>query len=377
MASRRKETRNRRQKGSGTVFESPKGSGKWYARPPTTPGEALPKKVPVADKAAGEALLAKWRRDREDRIKGGQGRTLDQWFDYWLNVVANTGRKKSPRTIQRYGEAVDRYIRPYLGAKLLDALEPADVRLWLIQLQQLQTPRNKAKTIVKPLARETIRGHMPDCARRSTWPSLIGVFASIPAMALMPPKLTTNRAVLRSRLPSVSSCSMRRRATGWRRCTLSLWPQACARVSCSASGAPTLCLMAPSLCCVCASSCNISTAHPPSRHRSQSVASAIFPLMPIPWPSCGHTWRGSMPAALTTRPNGRALTSGTWSFRLKLARRSAPATCCAAIVLHSSARACAPTYAFTTCGTPPGRGCWPLVRSWWMCRGSLATARPP
>lgn len=160
MAVRRKETRNRRPKGLGTVFEAPKGSGRWYARQPYKAGETVPEKVPVASRDAGEELLRKWQRDREDKIKGGQGKTMSEWFDYWLTVAPTIGKKKnkSARTLDSYRLAVERHLRPYFGKKLLDEVEPSDIRLWLVWMSERQTPRNKKGTIVKPLAAETIRG---------------------------------------------------------------------------------------------------------------------------------------------------------------------------------------------------------------------------
>lgn len=157
---RRKETRNRRPKGMGTVFESPKGSARWYARPPYKAGEVVPEKVPVENKEAGEELLRKWQRDREDKIKGGQGLTMDAFFDYWLTVIPTLGKKKqkSARTLASYRQTVDRHLRSYFAKKLLDEVEPSDIRLWLIWMSERKTPRNKKGTIVKPLATETIRG---------------------------------------------------------------------------------------------------------------------------------------------------------------------------------------------------------------------------
>jgi integrase len=154
--TRRKETRNRRPKGLGSVFDSPPGSGKWYARPPRTRANPEPEKVAVANKEAGEALLISWWRDREDQIKGGQGRTVATWLAHWLDTEIDG--KVNERSLARYRNLVERHTNPYLGHIALDKLEPADVRAWLATLRKTKITRGKGKSSPpRPLANDTIR----------------------------------------------------------------------------------------------------------------------------------------------------------------------------------------------------------------------------
>ena len=156
MMIRRKETRNRRPKGLGSVFDSPPGSGKWYARPPRSRANPEPEKVAVESRQAGEALLSKWRRDREDNIKGGQGRNVEQWLKHWLDTEIDG--KVNERSLVHYRNLVERHIVPSLGQIALDKLEPADVRAWLATLRKTKVKRGKGKsTPARPLANDTIR----------------------------------------------------------------------------------------------------------------------------------------------------------------------------------------------------------------------------
>lgn len=150
MASRRKE---RRPYGLGSVFESPKGAGKWYARPPRRRGEPLPPKVQVADESAGDQLLARWRRDREDKLKSAAGWTVGKWLMHWLDTVV---AEETPRSEEHYRRVVRLHVLPYPIADMaLDEAAASDVRVWLAQLKRVKTPRGKVK---KPLADETRRG---------------------------------------------------------------------------------------------------------------------------------------------------------------------------------------------------------------------------
>ena len=77
------------------MFDSPPGSGKWYARPPRSRANPEPEKVAVESRQAGEALLSKWRRDREDNIKGGQGRNVETLQKYVDERYGSSGRGRA------------------------------------------------------------------------------------------------------------------------------------------------------------------------------------------------------------------------------------------------------------------------------------------
>lgn len=146
--------KRRRPKGMGTVFEYPPKSGKWYARRPHFKGQPQPDEVPVESEAAGDELLAKWRRDREDKIKSAAGWTLGSFLDHWLDHVVV---EETPRSEVSYRRVVRLHIKPYIFVdKPLDEVDPSDVRTWLAQLKKAKTPRGKGEK--KLLADETRRG---------------------------------------------------------------------------------------------------------------------------------------------------------------------------------------------------------------------------
>lgn len=150
----RNPNKRRRPKGMGTVFEYPPKSGKWFARGPHFKGQEQPPEVPVESEAAGDELLAKWRRDREDKLKGAVGWTVIKWLLHWLDHVV---AEETSRSETSYRRVVRLHLQPYPIADMpLDEVDPSDVRAWLAQLKKAKTPRGKGKK--KPLADETRRG---------------------------------------------------------------------------------------------------------------------------------------------------------------------------------------------------------------------------
>lgn len=142
MANQKKSQR-RREKGQGTVYEYPPGSGIWYAKMPPDEAGKQPK-WRVKNQEEGRALLKEKLRQREAGIKVvTRQQTLEQWLEYWLEHVVKLEVK--PTTHRSYRQIVRLYISPRIGKIRLDQIKPAHIRHLIATLREqvaIHTVRN-------------------------------------------------------------------------------------------------------------------------------------------------------------------------------------------------------------------------------------------
>lgn len=124
----RRGQRRRETKGLGSVFESPKGSGRWFFRPPPL-NKLLQQAIRAESEAAARELQRQHRRDREDGIQGGRSHTVRTWMPIYCQAVSDQGTAKDS-TVENYEEKDRLYISAYLGDVLLSELTTARVRQW-------------------------------------------------------------------------------------------------------------------------------------------------------------------------------------------------------------------------------------------------------
>lgn len=124
----------RRDKGQGTVYEYPKGSGRWWAKMPND-GISTPRKWRVESRDAGRTLLREKLSEQDDGVKVGERpSTLAQWLTHWLDEVVAPSVKAT--THEDYAQIVRLYITPRLGKIKLDELRTPDIRRWVNALAE-------------------------------------------------------------------------------------------------------------------------------------------------------------------------------------------------------------------------------------------------
>jgi integrase len=143
--------RQRRQKGTGRVYEYPKKSGIWWAQLPERDTRAGPK-WRVKDKATGEKELTAKLREMEQGVRVyDRTDTLGDWMTYWNDVLVASGDK--PTTHESYDQVIRLYIlsQPISKVRLAD-LDIPDLRQWVAGLTRIKSERTK-----KRLSPRTIR----------------------------------------------------------------------------------------------------------------------------------------------------------------------------------------------------------------------------
>jgi integrase len=121
--------------GEGSIYESPKGSGKWFAQV-TVNGKPIRKRAP-SQQEAGDLL-----RQLQDTRRAGVNLrkaqpTVGEWCETWVAQAP----KLRPHIRQDYARKVKRYIVPTpLGRRRLDKLTPAEVQDWANELSEKVGP---------------------------------------------------------------------------------------------------------------------------------------------------------------------------------------------------------------------------------------------
>lgn len=125
MAAKKAKQKERRGHHAGSVYESPKGSGRWFAAL-RIEGENTRRRAPSEQAAHAKLLeLHELRRKRIDVTKGSQT------FEDWLNTChaeKNRLNKPSPRSIEFNRDKIQSYIIPKMGALRLLEIRPTHIQ---------------------------------------------------------------------------------------------------------------------------------------------------------------------------------------------------------------------------------------------------------
>lgn len=127
MAAKKTKPKERRDPGRGSVYESPKGSGRWFAALRIEEGEAPTRRRAPSEQAA-YAKLEALEELRRKRIDVNQG---SQTFEAWLNTChaeKNRLNKPSPRSIEFNKDKIQSYIIPKMGALRLLEIRPSHIQ---------------------------------------------------------------------------------------------------------------------------------------------------------------------------------------------------------------------------------------------------------
>lgn len=144
---------SRRAKGEGSIFESPKGSGVWYAQITLADGRQIQRQGPSKGQAR-EKLKALQRQAAAEVALGKQQPTLWEWWLLWIDQYA---AKLKPNIKDDYRGIGRRYVeRSKIGRKRLIVLTPTDVQDWVNALARQglapRTVRNAHARLRRSLA---------------------------------------------------------------------------------------------------------------------------------------------------------------------------------------------------------------------------------
>lgn len=125
MATKKVKPKERRDYGSGSVYDSPKGSGRWFAAL-RIEGELVRRRAPSEQAAEAKLLeLHELRRKRIDVTKGSQ--TFEEWLNT-CHIEKNRLSKPSPRSIEFNRDKIQGYIIPKMGALRLLEIRPQHIQ---------------------------------------------------------------------------------------------------------------------------------------------------------------------------------------------------------------------------------------------------------
>jgi len=138
-----------RKQGDGTVYESPKGSGRWFAAVPDGHGHYTVRRAASRQKAETKRKELLARRDAKVDIGSGVLSLTSFVAIWWQRAVL--GKGLAPKTIEDYHNTIDLYILPDWGTYHLEDFEN-DVTLILEihrKLRETYTPAIAQRAIAK------------------------------------------------------------------------------------------------------------------------------------------------------------------------------------------------------------------------------------
>lgn len=149
-----------RANGEGSIFEYPKGSGRWHAEITLPNGSA--KRIRASSQREAREKLRQLLTDLERGVDLGKRQpTVAEWCETWL-AEFSPNLKENVRF--DYRGVVRRYISEVpLGRRRLDKLTPADVQAWVNDLADElspQTVRNAHARLHKALAVAVKQGYL-------------------------------------------------------------------------------------------------------------------------------------------------------------------------------------------------------------------------
>jgi len=147
MAPKPRKERARRKRGAGSVYESPKGSGVWWAAE-RIEGRLVRRRA--TSEQAAEAKLVELQDLKRKRIDIHSGA---QSYTEWLSRCHKEKQRLSapkPRTVEFNRDMIERYIIPGMGGMRLLDIRPTDIQLFLDRLYEEIRTANISKATNKP-----------------------------------------------------------------------------------------------------------------------------------------------------------------------------------------------------------------------------------
>lgn len=149
-----------RSKGDGTLFK--RADGYWVGGielPPGADGKRRYKRVVRKSRNDAMEALRNLRRDIDaGRVATARTTTAAKWLDYWHAEVL-PHRNVKPGTTLSYRNIIRLYLKPHIGAKRLDRLQPVDIRKMYTALAADVSPRaaQKADQVLRLALKAAVR----------------------------------------------------------------------------------------------------------------------------------------------------------------------------------------------------------------------------
>lgn len=143
--------RQRRPKGEGSVFESPRGSGRWWARLPRGTDGTQPKRRADSE-ADGFKVLRQLERER---AQGRTNKTRPLFCDYAAAWLEEHQQHVKATTHESYTARIRRAFIPTFGKQRLDVVTRPMVQRWINEYARTHaadTSRNDLKLLDSMLA---------------------------------------------------------------------------------------------------------------------------------------------------------------------------------------------------------------------------------
>lgn len=181
-----------RANGEGTIYESPKGSGVWYAQISLPDGRRRKRQAPTQRAAREKLKQLQAELDQGVDLSVAQP-TVAEWCATWLSAFATNLK---PNIRDDYRGIVRRYIAGApIGKRRLDRLTPAEVQAWVNDLNtkvQPKTVRNAHARLHKALEVAVRNGYVArNVASRIELPS-------VPKPDIRPLSIAQVQALLRA-----------------------------------------------------------------------------------------------------------------------------------------------------------------------------------
>lgn len=121
-----------KRRDEGSVYEYPKGSGRWFAQL-TIDGDLIRRRAPTESEAY--ARLEELRALKRARVNVRDGaQSFEDWLNEWFALIRRQ-RQPKPRTVEFYRDKLELYIIPGLGGLRLLDIRAADIQRFLNQTQ--------------------------------------------------------------------------------------------------------------------------------------------------------------------------------------------------------------------------------------------------
>jgi integrase len=150
--ARRKETRRRNRKGTGSCFQ--RSDGRWEGRLSIEDGGA----IYVYGKTEKEVRAKLFAEQRAPRIREPEGLSMSEWLDRWLGI-ARPGLRLN--TYVSYRSAIENHIKPHLGKLKLSRVKQTDIYDMLDALRAA-----KVGSSAREKAYRTLRAAMQTALKR-------------------------------------------------------------------------------------------------------------------------------------------------------------------------------------------------------------------
>ena len=155
----------RRGTGEGTLFKNKQGY--WVGGielPPGPDGKRRTKRVKRKDRNEAIAALRQIKKDYDTgNLALAKSTTVAKWLDYWYTDILPRrtvrGAGVKPATTISYRNTIKNYLNPYIGAKRMDKLTPADIRTLYTKLEKDVSTRaaQKADQVLRLAFKAAVR----------------------------------------------------------------------------------------------------------------------------------------------------------------------------------------------------------------------------